>query len=93
MESKLSSVLALPQSYILHHADNFSRRRITEENPSLTCRQDAGLTDSSSVQALCKTSGSTLGYGFPTMDLDEDDGIGLVNGDGTAELPLIEAVP
>lgn len=45
------------------------------------------------VQALCKTSGSTLGYGFPTMDLDEDDGIGSVNGDGAADLPLIEAVP
>ena len=45
-----------------------------------------------SVQALCKTSGSTLGYGFPTMDLDEDDGI-LLNGDGILDLPLAEAVP
>ena len=45
------------------------------------------------MQALCKTSGSTLGYGFPTMDLDEDDGIGSVNGDGAADLPLIEVMP
>lgn len=44
-----------------------------------------------SVQALCKTSKSTLGYGFPTMDLDEDDGVISMNGDGAPELPLVEA--
>ncbi|BDA44544.1 probable glutathione-regulated potassium-efflux system protein KefB at C-terminar half [Coccomyxa sp. Obi] len=57
--------------------------------------QEFRRTHIGELQALCKTSGSTLGYGFPTMDLDldEDDGIGSVNGDGTTELPLIEVVP
>jgi hypothetical protein len=47
------------------------------------------------VQALCKTSGSTLGYGFPTMDLDEEDGLGGL--DAAQELPqmppVLETVP
>ena len=47
------------------------------------------LSQGSVVQALCKTSGSTLGYGFPTVELDEDDGFL----DGTLPLPLTVAVP
>ncbi len=41
------------------------------------------------MQALCKTSGSTLGYGFPTVDLDDDDGFM----DGASAMPLSAAVP
>ena len=47
------------------------------------------------AQVLCKSSGASLGYGFPTMDLDEEDipefdDNGL---DGLPEQPLITAVP
>ena len=41
-----------------------------------------------STQALCKTSGSTLGYGFPTVELDEDDVVGEA---GVPALPLAGA--
>lgn len=48
-----------------------------------------GLSRGPAVQALCKTSGSTLGYGFPTVDLDDDDGFV----DGASAMPLTVAVP
>ncbi len=42
------------------------------------------------LQALCKTSGSTLGYGFPTIDLDDDDGM---EEPAAPSLPLAGALP
>ena len=49
------------------------------------------------VQALCKSSGASLGYGFPTMDLDEElDDVPDFNGnglEGLPEQPLTVAIP
>ena len=56
--------------------------------PVLVCWRVLGVL----LQALCKTSGSTLGYGFPTMDLDDDDGVMSSDGEPT-DLTLVEAVP
>ena len=49
------------------------------------------------MQALCKSSGASLGYGFPTMDLDEElDDVPDFNGnglEGLSEQPLTVAIP
>lgn len=45
-----------------------------------------------SVQALCKSSGASLGYGFPTMDLDDED-VPEFGESGLPEQPLAVAVP
>ena len=101
LASAVLSQLNMPADEVAQAVQSFRRNHVSElqalHSPACLClgRLDWLLLDTvlmwdrELVQVLCKTSGSSLGYGFSTVDDDDEE----APADPAVVLALAEAVP